>query len=87
MKELSNQYGYKFTVISDRGATIAKQFNVYTFGRPIDIVYLKTKLAIPSTFLIDKKLRIVWKYIGTREDRPSIPLLLEKVETYIRKSL
>jgi peroxiredoxin len=83
MKELSEQYNYQFTVISDRGAKIAKQFNVYTFGRAIDIVYLKTKLAIPSTFLINKDLQIAWKYIGSREDRPSVELLLKKIDTYI----
>ena len=83
MRELSNQYDYHFTVISDRGAKIAKLFNVYTFGRAVDIVYLKTKLAIPSTFLINKDLAMVWKYIGSREDRPSIKLLLEKIDLYI----
>lgn len=80
LRELSNKFNYQFSVVSDRGAKIAKKFNVYTFGSAIDIIYLKTKLAIPSTFLINKKMEIVWKYVGTREDRPSIELLTKKID-------
>lgn len=83
MKELVDQYNYHFKLVSDRGAKLAKKFNVYTFGRAIDIVYLKTKLAIPSTFLINSNLKIVWKYIGSREDRPSIDLLMRTIDQFI----
>jgi len=79
LQELSNEFNYQFPVVSDRGAKFAKKFNVYTFGSAIDIIYLKTKLAIPSTFLIDKGMEIAWKYIGTREVRPSIKLLTNKI--------
>jgi peroxiredoxin len=80
LQELSDKFGYTFPLVSDRGAKIAKKFDVYTFGSAIDIIYLKTKLAIPSTFLISNDLKIVWRYIGTREDRPSIKLLTEQID-------
>lgn len=79
-RELVEEHDYQFTVISDRGAKIAKDFNVYIFGRAIDIVYLKTKLAVPSTFLINKNLEIIWTYIGDREDRPSVDLLMTQIK-------
>ncbi len=65
-------------MVSNQGAKVSKKFNVYTFGRAIDIVYLKTKLALPSTFLINKNPEIEWTYIGASEDRPSVELLMEK---------
>lgn len=80
LKELSNKFDYQFPLVSDRGAKIAKKFNVYTFGSAIDIIYLKTKLAIPSTFMINKEMDIIWRYIGAREDRPSIELLSSKMD-------
>jgi peroxiredoxin len=79
-RELAEEHEYAFSLISDRGAKITKRFNVYIFARPLDIIYLKTKLAVPSTFLINKNLEIAWTYIGDREDRPSVELLLKKFD-------
>jgi peroxiredoxin len=72
--------GFNFTLISDRGAKMAKQFNVYTFGSIVDITYLKVKLAIPSEFLLNKNHQIAWRYIGKRTVRPSI----EEIENGIK---
>ena len=66
-------------MISDRSAKIAKAYNVYTFGS-IHGKSIKTKLAIPSTFLINKNQIIVWRYIGERAERPSIKTLLDAIE-------
>jgi peroxiredoxin len=67
-------------MISDRGAKIAKKYNVYTFGNMLDISFMKTKLAIPSTFLINKESEILWCYIGARKDRPSIKILTNALD-------
>jgi peroxiredoxin len=84
LKKFAEENDYNFTIVSDRGAKITKQYNVYTFGSPIDMVYLKTKLAIPSDFLIDRNHRIIWKYLGTRTRRPTISLLEKSIVQKIR---
>lgn len=70
-------------MISDRGAKISKAYNVYTFGSMLDLSFLKTKLAVPSTFLINTEGKIVWTYIGARTDRPSIKLLVQAIDKNI----
>jgi peroxiredoxin len=67
-------------MFSDRGAKIAKAYNVYTFGSMLDISFMKTKLAIPSDFLINRSGIIIWRYIGARTDRPSIATLLKAID-------
>ncbi|TFG03413.1 MAG: redoxin domain-containing protein [Promethearchaeota archaeon] len=73
------RFEFLFTILSDRGAKITKKYNVYTFGSPIDLVYLKTKLAIPSDFLINKEHKVVWRFIGARTYRPSINVLEKSI--------
>lgn len=85
LRKFAEENGYNFTIISDRGAKITKQYNVYTFGSPIDLVYLKTKLAIPSDFLVNKEHEIAWNFVGARTYRPSITVL-EKSITQRRTS-
>jgi peroxiredoxin len=80
LKKFSEENSFNYSMISDRGGKIAKAYNIYTFGKIIDIVYLKIKLAIPSSFLINKDGVIVWQYIGSREDRPSIEDLIEAID-------
>ena len=70
-------------MISDRGAKISKTYNVYTFGSMQDKSFMKTKMAIPSTFLIDSNGKIVWRYIGVRTDRPSIEMLTTAIDENI----
>lgn len=84
MIKFSEDNGFKFTMISDRGAKIAKEYNVYTFGSMLDVSFMKTKLAVPSSFLIDKVGLIVWSYIGARTDRPTIKKFIEVIDKYIK---
>jgi len=70
-------------MISDRGAKISKAYNVYTFGSIRDISFMKTKLAIPSSFLINTNGKIVWRYIGARTDRPTIKILTQAIDKNI----
>jgi peroxiredoxin len=70
-------------MISDRGAKISKAYNVYTFGSISDISFMKTKLAIPSSFLINTNGKIVWRYIGARTDRPTIKILTQAIDKNI----
>ncbi len=75
--------GFNFTMISDRGAKISKAYNIYTFGSMLDMSFMKIKLAIPSSFLIDSNGKIVWRYIGARTDRPSIEILTTAIDENI----
>ncbi len=71
-------------MISDRGAKIAKEYNVYWFA-PGEGKDYKIKQAVPSKFLINKNGIIVWKYIGKdKTDRPSINLMTEIIDKHIK---
>ena len=80
LRNFCEENGFEFTMLSDRGAKIAKAYNVYTYGSMLDISFMKTKLAIPSDFLINRNGLIVWRYIGARTDRPSIAILLKAID-------
>ena len=71
-------------MISDRGATIAKQYDVYWFAPGAGKKY-KIKQAVPSKFLINKDGLIIWKYIGKdKTDRPSIQLMTNVIDENIK---
>jgi peroxiredoxin len=83
LKLFKEENNFGIDIISDRGAKIAKDYGVYWFapgaGQKINI-----KQAVPSKFLIDKKGKIVWKYIGKdKTDRPSIEMMTEIIDNYI----
>jgi len=79
LRKFAEENNYHFTTISDRGAKITKEYNVYTFGSPMDLVYLKTKLAITLDFLVNKEHKIIWKFVGARTHRPSIRVLEKSI--------
>ena len=83
LRKLCEENGFVFTMLSDRGAKIAKAFNVYTFGSMLDISFMKTKMAVPSDFLINQNGIIIWRYIGARKDRPSITTLIKAIDENI----
>ncbi len=82
LKRLADKENYKFSIIADEQAKISKDYNV--FGIPIDYDTIKSELAIPSTYLIDRNGKIVWRYIGTKTDRPKIQDILNAIDTYLQ---
>ena len=82
IKKLADKEDYKFSIVADEQAKISKDYNV--FGKPIDYETLKFELAIPSTYLIDRSGKIVWRYIGTKTDRPKIQDILEAIDTHLQ---
>lgn len=78
LKILAEKEEYKFIVVSDEDAKISTEYNV--FGKPIDYDMIKVELAIPTTYLIDSNGIIVWGYVGTKTDRPSIEEILEAID-------
>ena len=68
-------------MIADRGAKIARDYDVYWFA-PGGGGSLNVKQAVPSKFLINKEGKIVWTYIGKdKTDRPSIEMMMEAINT------
>jgi len=67
-------------IIADMKGDIVKNYKVYTTGNMVDHAFLKFKLAIPTTYLIDTNGIIKWRYVGTREDRPDISQIFQAIE-------
>ena len=82
LKRLADKENYNFSIIADEQAIISKDYKV--FGIPIDYEMIKSELAIPSTYLIDQNGSIVWRYIGTKTDRPKIQEILDAIDTYLQ---
>jgi peroxiredoxin len=78
LKKLAMNESYKFSVIADSDAKLSNEYNV--FGRPVDFEMIGNELAIPSTYLINPKGEIVWRYIGTKTDRPTIDAIISAIE-------
>ena len=83
MKRLHERYEVPFTFVADRRAEITNLFNVnLTEERPEHDAF-QQKHAIPSKFLINKEGIIVWQYIGTKTDRPTIELMIDAIDKYL----
>jgi len=67
-------------IISNMKGDIVKNYKVYTTGNKLDHAFLKFKIAIPTTCLIDTNGIIKWRYVGTREDRPNISQIFQAIE-------
>ena len=62
-----------FPILFDPEAEVVRRYGVYNL--------LRDRLATPSTFIIDKKGNVRWKYIGRRyNDRPSNQQIIAQLE-------
>lgn len=80
MKILQEKYEIPFQFIADRDAKITKSYNVYLTEEHPDYDQFQINHAIPSKFLINKEGIVVWQYFGTKDERPTIEILLEAIE-------
>lgn len=81
LQKFKKENGFTIDLIADRGAKIAKDYDVYWFA-PGGGGSLNAKQAVPSKFLINKDGKIVWTYIGKdKTDRPSIEMMMEAINT------
>ena len=81
LRKFKEENEFSIDIISDKGARIAKNYDVYWFA-PGGGGSLNVKQAVPSKFLINKAGIIVWTYIGKdKTDRPSIELMMEAIDT------
>lgn len=75
---------FKVDIISDRGAKIANDYDVYWFA-PGGGGSMNVKQAVPSKFLINKNKEIIWTYIGRdKTDRPSIKMMMNIIDEKIK---
>ncbi len=83
LRNFKEQNNFKIDMISDRGAKIAKEYDVYWYAKGFSNIRIKQ--AVPSKFLIDKNGIIVWKYTGKdKTDRPSIKMMLILIDKYFK---
>ena len=84
MREFSEKNEFEFTMVADRAVKIAKSYNVDTFASLLDKEDMKSKMATPSDFLINKEGIIIWKIINTKTFRPSMEVLLKAIDKNIK---
>ena len=82
LRRFKEENNFEVDIISDRGAKIAQDYDVYWFAKGLGNI--KTKQAVPSKFLINKSGEIVWKYVGKdKTDRPSTQMMALLMDKYI----
>ncbi len=80
LRKFKEENNFAVDLISDRGAKIAKDYDVYWFA-PGGGGTMSIKQAVPSKFLINKDGKIIWTYIGKdKTDRPSIKMMTEIID-------
>jgi len=72
--------GYTFQIIEDRGATISKLYNMILKEPAEEHDKIQVGLPVPSKVLINKDGVIVWRYIGPKEDKPSMEVITEALD-------
>ncbi len=81
LRIFKEENNFSVDLISDRGAKIAKDYDVNWFTEGLGNI--KIKQAVPSKFLINKEGVIVWKYVGKdKTDRPSIQMMAILMDKY-----
>ena len=80
MKDNNN---YNFPIIADKGGKIAKSYNMFITEKTEGHDDLQLNNAIPAKVLINKNGEIVWHYIGAKEDRPSIEIIIDALDKYL----
>jgi len=83
LQKFKEENNFAVDIISDRGAKIAKNYDVYWFA-PSGGGTMNIKQAVPSKFLINKDGKIIWTYIGKdKTDRPSVKMMIEIIDERI----
>ncbi len=84
LRKLHERYQSSIPFIADKGGQIATTYKVYFTADQPDPEHthdeFQDKHAIPSKFLINREGIIVWRYIGTKEDRPVMDAMVEAIE-------
>ena len=79
LSSFAQRFDIQVRMLADRKGSVVKDYKVYTTGSKVDHLFLKFSLAIPTTYLINQEGIITWRYVGNREDRPSMDLLTQAI--------
>lgn len=84
-KKLKGMCNYGLSLISDLPKRkIMTAFKTKTINKIlVDKIFGKQILAVPVTFLINSDGAIVWKYIGSRTERPPNQVLLDAIDKHL----
>jgi peroxiredoxin len=74
---------FTIPIIADRGGKIVKSYNMILTEKTAGHDDIQVNIAIPSKVLINKSGNIVWLYIGAKEDRPTIEIILDAIDKYL----
>ena len=74
---------FKIQFVTDRAGRLSKAYNVFLDRKSAGHDRLQVSHAIPSKFLINREGNIIWQYIGAKEDRPSIELIIEAIKNHL----
>lgn len=85
LRRFATEGGFPFPLVSDRTMKITKAYGVYTAGKFTDWLFGKFKLAVPSTYLLDREGRVFWVHVGTREVRPSTSQIAARVHSMLQR--
>jgi peroxiredoxin len=83
LTKMKYKNNFKIQFIADRAGRISKAYNVFLDRRTEIHDQLQVSHAIPSKFLINKSGEVVWQYIGTKQDRPTIELIIDAINKYL----
>jgi peroxiredoxin len=74
---------FKMPFITDRAGRLSKAYNVFLDRKSAGHDDLQISHAIPSKFLINKDGNVVWQYIGSKTDRPTIEMIVDAINEYL----
>ncbi len=83
LQKMKNERSYTFQLIEDRAATISKLYNMILKEPADEHDQFQVGLPVPSKVLINKDGVIVWRYIGPKEDKPSMEIITEALDRYL----
>jgi peroxiredoxin len=74
---------FKIQFVSDRAGRFSKAYNVFLSSRNAQHDKIQVSHAIPSKYLINNEGKIVWLFIGTKQDRPTMELIVDAIKKYL----
>lgn len=81
--KMRNKHNFEQQFVTDRAGRLSKAYNVFLDKKTAGHGRLQISHAIPSKFLINREGNIMWQYIGTKTDRPSIELIIEAIKNHL----
>lgn len=79
LHEFKSKHRITIPIFGDRKGNVVKDYDVYQPAKLSDSIYLKFRLAVPTTYIVNHKGIITWAYVGNKEDRPEIDTIFQAI--------